>query len=234
VFFQYYLMVVSFVFPLLCVLVQFQERRGAASCEGMSLNSKRKLEEQVEDKASPAKTKKARIIVSVTEDSKPIQEVENADNAKLALVTQEEAETAPEASLSLNQAKSRKGAEERIINSQLRIPVSEMKGLAPIIAENVTNQFGIEFFFPVQSEVIPAILRSVASAGRLDYLIFLRISLKIFFRSRLMHAPGEEDSTAGDVCVCAPTGSGKTLAYAIPIVNVCKNASFNQLSKIDL
>lgn len=199
----------------------------------MSLNSKRKLEEQAEERASPAKTKKARIIVSVTEDSKPIQEVENADNAKLALVTQDEAESAPEASLSLNQAKSRKGAEERIINSQLRIPVSEMKGLAPIIAENVTNQFGIEFFFPVQSEVIPAILRSVASAGRLDYLFdIFAYFLKIFFRSRLMHAPGEEDSTAGDVCVCAPTGSGKTLAYAIPIVNVCKNSSFNQLRMI--
>ena len=63
-------------------------------------------------------------------------------------------------------AKPRKGAEERIINSKLRIPVHEMPGLSPRIAENIRNNFGFEEFFPVQSEVIPAILQGIASGGR--------------------------------------------------------------------
>ena len=57
---------------------------------------------------------------------------------------------------------------------------------------------GIESFFPVQAEVIPAVLQS-ASNG---YLM------------------GQGGYRPKDICVSAPTGSGKTLSFVIPIVQV--------------
>ena len=47
-------------------------------------------------------------------------------------------------------------------------------------------------FFPIQSAVIPEVLRAE----------------RVF------------DKTFGDVCISAPTGSGKTLAYVLPVVQV--------------
>lgn len=51
---------------------------------------------------------------------------------------------------------------------------------------------GVKRFFPIQADVIPAVLAGERSASR----------------------------CARDVCISAPTGSGKTLAYVIPIVQV--------------
>ncbi len=51
---------------------------------------------------------------------------------------------------------------------------------------------GLKRFFPIQMDVIPAVL--AAERG--------------------------ESPVYGDICVSAPTGSGKTIAYSLPIVQV--------------
>ncbi|XP_022320877.2 ATP-dependent RNA helicase DDX51-like [Crassostrea virginica] len=78
--------------------------------------------------------------------------------------------------------------------------VSEFKGLDPDIHKNLKeNQ--IDYFFPVQMQVIPEILSAIHHGFVLG---------RAGFRPR-------------DLCVSAPTGSGKTLAYVLPIVQALKN-----------
>ncbi|NXO73237.1 DDX51 helicase, partial [Phainopepla nitens] len=76
-------------------------------------------------------------------------------------------------------------------------PVREVPGIHPRLLKKLQMN-GIESFFPVQAEVIPAVLQS-ASNG---YLM------------------GRGGFRPRDICVSAPTGSGKTLAFVIPIVQV--------------
>ncbi|XP_057267320.1 ATP-dependent RNA helicase DDX51 [Pezoporus wallicus] len=76
-------------------------------------------------------------------------------------------------------------------------PIGDIPGLHPRLLKKLQVN-GIESFFPVQAEVIPAILQS-ASNG---YLL------------------GQGGYRPRDICVSAPTGSGKTLAFVIPIVQV--------------
>ncbi|KAM4649405.1 ATP-dependent RNA helicase DDX51 isoform 2-T2 [Amazona ochrocephala] len=76
-------------------------------------------------------------------------------------------------------------------------PIRDVPGLHPRLLKKLQVN-GIESFFPVQAEVIPAILQS-ASNG---YLL------------------GQGGYRPRDICVSAPTGSGKTLAFVIPIVQV--------------
>uniref|UniRef100_A0A8D2P490 ATP-dependent RNA helicase n=1 Tax=Zosterops lateralis melanops TaxID=1220523 RepID=A0A8D2P490_ZOSLA len=76
-------------------------------------------------------------------------------------------------------------------------PISDVPGIHPRLLKKLQMN-GIESFFPVQAEVIPAILQS-ASNG---YLL------------------GRGGYRPKDICVSAPTGSGKTLAFVIPIVQV--------------
>ncbi|KAM9526620.1 ATP-dependent RNA helicase DDX51 isoform 1-T1 [Guaruba guarouba] len=76
-------------------------------------------------------------------------------------------------------------------------PIGDVPGLHPRLLKKLQVN-GIESFFPVQAEVIPAILQS-ASNG---YLL------------------GQGGYRPRDICVSAPTGSGKTLAFVIPIVQV--------------
>ncbi|KAI4878155.1 hypothetical protein NFI96_028409, partial [Prochilodus magdalenae] len=83
---------------------------------------------------------------------------------------------------------------ERDIKSNL-VPVGEVPGICPVLQKKLEAN-GIQNFFPVQAEVIPAILETVNSGlliGRGGY------------RPR-------------DICVSAPTGSGKTLAFVIPVI----------------
>ncbi|MCI4381200.1 hypothetical protein PGIGA_G00248660 [Pangasianodon gigas] len=83
---------------------------------------------------------------------------------------------------------------ERDIKSNL-IPLVDVPEICPQLRKKVEAN-GIQTFFPVQAEVIPAVLESVNSGlliGRGGY------------RPR-------------DICVSAPTGSGKTLAFVIPVV----------------
>ncbi|KAK3540211.1 hypothetical protein QTP70_028410 [Hemibagrus guttatus] len=75
------------------------------------------------------------------------------------------------------------------------IPLNDVPGICPLLRKRLEAN-GIHSFFPVQAEVIPAILESVNSGlliGRGGY------------RPR-------------DICVSAPTGSGKTLTFVIPVV----------------
>ncbi|XP_060787376.1 ATP-dependent RNA helicase DDX51 isoform X2 [Neoarius graeffei] len=75
------------------------------------------------------------------------------------------------------------------------IPLGDVPGICPLLQKKLKAN-GIQTFFPVQAEVIPAVLESVNSGlliGRGGY------------RPR-------------DICVSAPTGSGKTLAFVIPVV----------------
>ncbi|XP_026780896.2 ATP-dependent RNA helicase DDX51 [Pangasianodon hypophthalmus] len=83
---------------------------------------------------------------------------------------------------------------ERDVKSNL-IPLVDVPGICPLLRKKLEAN-GIQTFFPVQAEVIPAVLESVNSGlliGRGGY------------RPR-------------DICVSAPTGSGKTLAFVIPVV----------------
>ncbi|XP_036434483.1 ATP-dependent RNA helicase DDX51 isoform X2 [Colossoma macropomum] len=83
---------------------------------------------------------------------------------------------------------------ERDIKSNL-VPLSEVPGICFTLQKKLEAN-GIQNFFPVQAEVIPAILETVNSGlliGRGGY------------RPR-------------DICVSAPTGSGKTLAFVIPVI----------------
>ncbi|XP_077437797.1 ATP-dependent RNA helicase DDX51 [Vanacampus margaritifer] len=77
------------------------------------------------------------------------------------------------------------------------VPCSGIRGLNVLLL-NKLHDHGIQHFFPVQAEVIPAILE-----GAQNGLLI-----------------GQAGYTPRDVCVSAPTGSGKTLAFVIPVIQV--------------
>lgn len=78
--------------------------------------------------------------------------------------------------------------------------VSEFKGLDPDIHLNLKEN-KIDYFFPVQMQVIPEILDTV----RYGFVL------------------GRAGFRPPDICVSAPTGSGKTLAFVLPIVQALKS-----------
>ncbi|KAM3937271.1 ATP-dependent RNA helicase DDX51 [Leptodactylus fuscus] len=77
------------------------------------------------------------------------------------------------------------------------VSVHDVPGLDPNIIKKLENN-KVKSFFPVQAEVIPAILDSCVHG---------------FLVGRGGYRPN-------DICVSAPTGSGKTLAFVVPIVQV--------------
>uniref|UniRef100_U3ICX4 ATP-dependent RNA helicase n=1 Tax=Anas platyrhynchos platyrhynchos TaxID=8840 RepID=U3ICX4_ANAPP len=91
-------------------------------------------------------------------------------------------------------------AQPKLLQKRIKenlIPVGDVPGIHPKLLKKLQMN-GIESFFPVQAEVIPAVLQS-ASNG---YLM------------------GQGGYRPKDICVSAPTGSGKTLSFVIPIVQV--------------
>ncbi|XP_069071271.1 ATP-dependent RNA helicase DDX51 isoform X2 [Pleurodeles waltl] len=75
------------------------------------------------------------------------------------------------------------------------VPIHEVPGIHPKMLKKLkANQ--IHSFFPVQAQVIPAILESTCHG----FLI------------------GRGGYRPSDICVSAPTGSGKTLAFVIPVI----------------
>uniref|UniRef100_A0A8C3V5Y8 ATP-dependent RNA helicase n=1 Tax=Catharus ustulatus TaxID=91951 RepID=A0A8C3V5Y8_CATUS len=91
-------------------------------------------------------------------------------------------------------------AEPKRVQKRIRdnlCPIGDVPGIHPRLLKKLQMN-GIDSFFPVQAEVIPAILQS-ASNG---YLM------------------GRGGYRPKDICVSAPTGSGKTLSFVIPIVQV--------------
>uniref|UniRef100_A0A8C4XMW2 ATP-dependent RNA helicase n=1 Tax=Falco tinnunculus TaxID=100819 RepID=A0A8C4XMW2_FALTI len=91
-------------------------------------------------------------------------------------------------------------AQPKLVQKRIKdnlIPIGDVPGIHPRLLKKLQMN-GIESFFPVQAEVIPAILQG-ASNG---YLM------------------GQGGYRPRDICVSAPTGSGKTLSFVIPIVQV--------------
>ncbi|OWK60251.1 ATP-dependent RNA helicase DDX51 [Lonchura striata] len=91
-------------------------------------------------------------------------------------------------------------AEPKRVQKRIRdnlCPVRDVPGIHPQLLKKLQRN-GIDSFFPVQAEVIPAILQSAANG----YLL------------------GRGGYRPKDICVSAPTGSGKTLSFVIPIVQV--------------
>ncbi|XP_010288542.1 PREDICTED: ATP-dependent RNA helicase DDX51, partial [Phaethon lepturus] len=91
-------------------------------------------------------------------------------------------------------------AQPKLVQKRIKdnlVPIEDVPGIHPRLLKKLQMN-GIESFFPVQAEVIPAILQS-ASNG---YLM------------------GQGGYRPKDICVSAPTGSGKTLSFVIPIVQV--------------
>ncbi|OXB73277.1 UNVERIFIED_CONTAM: hypothetical protein H355_008253 [Colinus virginianus] len=91
-------------------------------------------------------------------------------------------------------------AQPKLVQKRIKenlIPIGDVPGIHPKLLKKLQMN-GIESFFPVQAEVIPAVLQS-ASNG---YLM------------------GQGGYRPKDICVSAPTGSGKTLSFVIPIVQV--------------
>ncbi|KAM7034353.1 ATP-dependent RNA helicase DDX51 [Acridotheres tristis] len=91
-------------------------------------------------------------------------------------------------------------AEPKRVQKRIRdnlCPIRDVPGIHPRLLKKLQMN-GIESFFPVQAEVIPAILQSAANG----YLM------------------GRGGYRPKDICVSAPTGSGKTLSFVIPIVQV--------------
>ncbi|XP_030622413.1 ATP-dependent RNA helicase DDX51 [Chanos chanos] len=89
-------------------------------------------------------------------------------------------------------------AQPDVIQKDIRnnlVPVREVPGICPRLLQKLEDN-GIHSFFPVQAEVIPAVLESV-SCGLLV---------------------GRGGYRPRDVCVSAPTGSGKTLAFVLPVI----------------
>lgn len=83
---------------------------------------------------------------------------------------------------------------QRDIKTNL-VPIADVPGIGSKIMKKLESN-GIQNLFPVQAEVIPAILESVSQG---------------FLVGRGGYKPR-------DICVSAPTGSGKTLAFVIPVI----------------
>uniref|UniRef100_A0AAQ6ALD4 ATP-dependent RNA helicase n=1 Tax=Amphiprion ocellaris TaxID=80972 RepID=A0AAQ6ALD4_AMPOC len=91
-------------------------------------------------------------------------------------------------------------AEPDVIHRDIKnnlVPISNISGISAQLLKKLQNN-GILHFFPVQAEVIPAILES-AQQGLLI---------------------GRGGYKPRDICVSAPTGSGKTLSFVIPVIQV--------------
>ncbi|KAM4709826.1 LOW QUALITY PROTEIN: ATP-dependent RNA helicase DDX51 [Discoglossus pictus] len=89
-------------------------------------------------------------------------------------------------------------AKPNLVQKDIRqnlVPIQDVSGLHPKILKKLeVNK--VKSFFPVQAEVIPAILESTCHG----FLV------------------GTGGYRPSDMCVSAPTGSGKTLAFVVPIV----------------
>ncbi|KAM4711604.1 ATP-dependent RNA helicase DDX51 [Anableps anableps] len=91
-------------------------------------------------------------------------------------------------------------AEPDVIHRDIKcnlVPISSAFGVsAQLLKKLETN--GIQHFFPVQAEVIPAILEGA------QYGLLI----------------GRGGYRPRDICVSSPTGSGKTLSFVIPVIQV--------------
>ncbi|XP_019394664.1 PREDICTED: ATP-dependent RNA helicase DDX51 isoform X2 [Crocodylus porosus] len=89
-------------------------------------------------------------------------------------------------------------AQPKLVHKRIKenlVPIQDVPGIHPRLLKKLQVN-GVESFFPVQVEVIPAILEGACNG---------------FLVGRGGYQPS-------DICVSAPTGSGKTLSFIIPVV----------------
>ncbi|CAM9108937.1 unnamed protein product [Lampetra fluviatilis] len=101
-------------------------------------------------------------------------------------------------------------ARPRVVSRSIRhrsVPTSDLPWLHPRLYSKMAAN-GIHSLFPVQVQVIPAVLEGAAAGG--------------FILGRGGQRPS-------DICVSAPTGSGKTLAFVIPIVQLLMDRAVCQI-----
>ncbi|KAJ8263224.1 hypothetical protein COCON_G00156810 [Conger conger] len=143
-------------------------------------------EERVED-VSPEETKEQT-------DQSTVNSEKGLSQSGFTILGGFEKKTVQKVQMVLPQWLAQPDVVQKDINKNL-VPVEDITGICPRLLKKLENN-GIKHFFPVQAEVIPAILESVCHGllvGRGGY------------RPR-------------DICVSAPTGSGKTLAFVIPVI----------------
>ncbi|XP_075913830.1 ATP-dependent RNA helicase DDX51 isoform X2 [Petromyzon marinus] len=100
-------------------------------------------------------------------------------------------------------------ARPRVVSRSIRhrsVPTSDLPWLHPRLYSKMAAN-GIHSLFPVQAQVIPAVLEGAAGGFIL----------------------GRGGQRPSDICVSAPTGSGKTLAFVIPIVQLLMDRAVCQI-----
>ncbi|TRY99460.1 hypothetical protein DNTS_023000, partial [Danionella cerebrum] len=187
--------------------------------ETEGIQRKKKKRKEKSDGAQSKSKKKKNVEAESCEDSSvragddtaaelKIEEVaETPEETKEAPLDSEELNSIPKSSFHILQGSKQKKVQkvkrvlpqwlaqpdviQRDVKSNL-VPINEVPGICPALLNKLQSN-GIQSFFPVQAEVIPALLESMGSG--------------------LLVGPG--GYRPRDVCVSAPTGSGKTLAFAL-------------------
>uniref|UniRef100_A0A671P2C4 ATP-dependent RNA helicase n=1 Tax=Sinocyclocheilus anshuiensis TaxID=1608454 RepID=A0A671P2C4_9TELE len=176
---------------------QKKRKREEPEMEGVQRKTEKGESERktdlTDEVASLAKKKKKQKTLS-TENEKTSERENGSSQTTFHILGGFEEKTVQKVKRVLPQWLAQPDVIQRDIKNNL-IPISEVPGICPILLKKLQTN-GIQNFFPVQAEVIPAILESVSSG--------------------LLLGPG--GYRPRDICVSAPTGSGKTLAFVIPVV----------------
>ncbi|XP_062399915.1 ATP-dependent RNA helicase DDX51 isoform X2 [Sardina pilchardus] len=179
-----------------------RKRKKAEDAEELSTNAKVKKSNQAADKevsseseSSTDEKQKNRKDTNESETQADASaEPKSSSQSSFPILGGFEKKTVPKVYRVLPQWLAQPDVIQKDIKNNL-IPTSLVPGICPKLLKRLDKN-GIDNFFPVQAEVIPAVLESVCHGlmmGRGSY------------RPR-------------DICVSAPTGSGKTLAFVIPII----------------
>uniref|UniRef100_A0A8C1YS49 ATP-dependent RNA helicase n=1 Tax=Cyprinus carpio TaxID=7962 RepID=A0A8C1YS49_CYPCA len=175
---------------------QRKRKREEPETEGVQSENERKTD-LTDEVASSAKKKKKQKKASTENENKASDNEKSVEIPETSeSISQEPKKTVQKVKRVLPQWLAQPDVIQRDIKNNL-IPISEVPGICLTLLKKLEAN-GIQSFFPVQAEVIPAILESVSSG--------------------LLLGPG--GYRPRDICVSAPTGSGKTLAFVIPVVQV--------------
>uniref|UniRef100_A0A9J8AFA1 ATP-dependent RNA helicase n=2 Tax=Cyprinus carpio TaxID=7962 RepID=A0A9J8AFA1_CYPCA len=175
---------------------QRKRKREEPETEGVQSENERKTD-LTDEVASSAKKKKKQKKSSTENENKASDNEKSVEIPETSeSISQEPKKTVQKVKRVLPQWLAQPDVIQRDIKNNL-IPISEVPGICLTLLKKLEAN-GIQSFFPVQAEVIPAILESVSSG--------------------LLLGPG--GYRPRDICVSAPTGSGKTLAFVIPVVQV--------------
>ncbi|XP_075754061.1 ATP-dependent RNA helicase DDX51 isoform X2 [Pelodiscus sinensis] len=190
-------------------LDQIKELKENSRQQENKSNLKRNQTVKEEERDIPTEVETNRAENTKKESSEEVKETQSTKKEASIPILNEEA-TLPPSSLLVLGGYDRKSvqkvqpilpqwlAQPKLVHKHIKdnlVPIQEVPGIHPKLLKKLQIN-GIESFFPVQGEVIPAILESVSSG---------------FLVGRGGYQPS-------DICVSAPTGSGKTLSFVIPVV----------------